>query len=126
MRRAKIASALFMLGACLLGAIVPASAEFGRPLARPSGPSFSPGVPSYNPGVPGQVPGRVFGPGHVRHGRFGPRYAYPQVVYPYGFSYSYGYDVPPIVFAPRSAIPPQLRRSSMDNPFYEDLGDPFY
>ncbi len=113
---------------------VPASAQHTGPLAGPAVPSYNPGIPSYNPGVPGQAPGRVFGQGRALHsapafppaGRrthfVRPQYAYPQVVYPYG----YGYGATPVIVVPQPIFPMQRRRSTMDNPFFGDLGDPFF
>lgn len=133
MRRENVASILFVLGAVVLGATAPASAQFGRPHAGPAGPSSSPGVPSYNPGVPGQVPSTGFRQGHAQrfhhpHRRtfaapqyVYPQYAYPQVVYPYG----YGFGASPVIVVPQ-AVFPQRRRGTMENPFYGDLGDPFF
>lgn len=99
----------------VFGATAPASAQSGRPLAGPGVPSFSPGVPSYNPGVPGQVPSTGFGNGQWSNGTYGrtnvtPRYANPQIVYPYG----YGYGATPIIVSPRRL------RSMADDPRFDD------
>jgi hypothetical protein len=122
----------------LASAAAPASAQQAGPLAGPAVPSYNPGIPSYNPGVPGQAPGRAFGQGQGygqvprsapavplagRQTHFvRPRYAYPQVVYPYG----YGYGATPVIVVPQPIFPTQRRRSTMDNPFFGDLGDPFF
>jgi hypothetical protein len=51
----------------------------------------------------------------------------PQAVVPYGYGYGYGYGGPSIVVVPQTVIiPRQRRRATMDDPFFGDLGDPFF
>jgi hypothetical protein len=113
----------------ILGVTVPACAQ----RAGPAVPSYNPGVPSYNPGVPRQAPGMVFrdgpvprqAPGMVYRDR--PQHWHVPGIPPQVGPYGYGYGGPPIVVVPQTVIiPQQRRRTTMDNPFFGDLGDPFF
>ncbi len=125
----------------LLSATAPAGAQMAGPLAGPGVPSYNPGVPSYNPGVPRQAPAPFTGsipaprsapgiPPMHRQTYFAPRRAFPpQVLVPYGYGTGYGYSYggQTIVVVPQTVIiPAPRRRTTMDNPFFGDLGDPFF
>lgn len=99
----------------MLGMVAPAAAQ----LAGPAVPSYNPGVPSYSPGVPGQARGAFSRRDAFR--RAVPRRVYPPVVVPYGYGHQTIIVVPPTV-----VFPAPRRRTTMDNPFFGDLGDPFF
>lgn len=122
-----------VLALAFLGSVAPASAQLAGPAVpsyNPGLPSYNPGVPSYNPGIPRQAPGAAFAP--VAPPRVGPGmppapthfvgpHAYPRAVLPYG------HRGPTIVVVPQTVIvAPPRRRTTMDNPFFDDLGDPFF
>jgi hypothetical protein len=100
-----------------------ASLQAVAQLAGPSVPSYNPGVPSYNPGIPRQAPGMVFPQAPPRYNPGIPPGRFPGgpggvPIYPYAG---------PIVVVPQAVIvTPPRRRSTMDNPFFGDLGDPFF
>jgi hypothetical protein len=90
-----------VLALLVLGATVPASAQFGGPFGGPGVPSYNPGVPSYNPGVPSQSPAGFFRPGPPPRFTSGfPPVAHQTPVMPQTF-----------------IIVPQRRRPSLDDPF---------